>query len=379
MTALQRRPAFRWILPVLVATVFALAGSAVGAISAVARGGLPHRTAAQLLVDVQTARLSGLSGTVVQNADLGLPELPGIGGSGSSDLRSMVAGSHTLRVWYADPNHVRLALLGSLGESDLVRNGTDVWSWSSKAMTATHHKVPLSHAPRSLASVSPVTPQEAADAALAAIRPSTRVTTDGTAVVAGRAAYELLLQPRDSRSLVGSVRIAVDGKTRIPTRVQVFARGSDKPALEVGFTSFDPSAPPASVFRFNPPPGTKVTESSGSSEWPGSSDSPGAPKGLHAPESGSSPVPRGSDRGESPEIRTVGKGWTTVVVASMPRKGGPAESMPGVVDRLPRVSGAWGSGRLLRGTLFSAVLTDDGRVAVGAVAPEALYSALARR
>ena len=44
---------------------------------------------------------------------------------------------------------------------------------------------------------------------------------------------------------------------------------------------------------------------------------------------------------------------------------------------LPTVSGAWGSGHLLRGTLFSALLTDDGRVAVGAVAPEALYAALA--
>ena len=44
---------------------------------------------------------------------------------------------------------------------------------------------------------------------------------------------------------------------------------------------------------------------------------------------------------------------------------------------LPTVSGSWGSGHLLRGTLFSALLTDDGRVAVGAVAPEALYAALA--
>ena len=55
------------------------------------------------------------------------------------------------------------------------------------------------------------------------------------------------------------------------------------------------------------------------------------------------------------------------------------QSMSRMVDRLPRVSGSWGSGRLLRGTLFSAVLTDDGRVAAGAVAPDALYSALARR
>jgi len=52
-------------------------------------------------------------------------------------------------------------------------------------------------------------------------------------------------------------------------------------------------------------------------------------------------------------------------------------ALGGVLDRLPRVSGSWGSGRLLSGKLFSALLTDDGRVLVGAVAPELLYAAAA--
>ena len=43
---------------------------------------------------------------------------------------------------------------------------------------------------------------------------------------------------------------------------------------------------------------------------------------------------------------------------------------------MPKVTGDWGSGRVIDGTLFSAVLSDDGRVAVGAVAPDALYAAL---
>ena len=56
-----------------------------------------------------------------------------------------------------------------------------------------------------------------------------------------------------------------------------------------------------------------------------------------------------------------------------------SEQLQSLLQALPRVSGEWGSGRLLRGTLFSAVLTDDGRFAVGAVAPERLYAALAAR
>jgi hypothetical protein len=49
-----------------------------------------------------------------------------------------------------------------------------------------------------------------------------------------------------------------------------------------------------------------------------------------------------------------------------------------VLKSLPTVSGSWGSGTLLRSALFSVVLTDDGRVAIGAVPPSVLYDALAR-
>jgi outer membrane lipoprotein-sorting protein len=361
MSIFARRPRLRWLVPVLAAVVLAGGGSAVGVITAAARSGLPHRSAAQLLVDVQNARLDGLSGTVVQNADLGLPSLPGVGGNGSSDLTSLVAGSHTLRLWYAGPQHVRLSLLGSLGESDVVRNGTDVWQWSSATKSAVHRTVPagLGGEGHSLASVSPVTPQQAADAALKAITPSTRVSTEGTAVVAGRSAYELVLRPRDASSLVGSVRIAVDGRTHVPMRVQVFPRHDGKPAFEVGFTSFDPTAPDSSVFRFNPPPGTKVTR---------------------APALSGLPAPRGT-RDRAPAAPVVrGSGWASVVVARLPQDAasGPA-SVSGMLRVLPRVHGSWGSGHLLRGRLFSAVATDDGRVAVGAVAPQVLYRYLQRR
>jgi outer membrane lipoprotein-sorting protein len=362
MSLFEHRPTLRWTAPVVAAVLLATGGSLVGVITASARDGLPHRSASQLLVDVQSARLDGLSGTVVQNSNLGLPSLPGVGGSGSSDMTSLVAGSHTLRLWYAGPNRVRLALLGSLGESDLVRSGPDLWSWSSADKSATHRTVEPSKtdAPGTLASGSPVTPQQAADTALKAISPSTRVSTDGTAVVAGRSAYELVLQPRDTSTLVDSVRIAIDGKTHVPTRVQVFAKNVSKPAFEVGFTSFDPTTPAASVFRFNPPPGTKVTES-------------GSPQGTSSGKGPASASPAGS------RPRVVGAGWTSVVVARVP--GGATSGsgpMSQVLRALPTVSGSWGSGHLLKGTLFSALLTDDGRIVIGAVAPDALYSALGR-
>ena len=76
----------------------------------------------------------------------------------------------------------------------------------------------------------------------------------------------------------------------------------------------------------------------------------------------------------------TGTGWSTVVVSEV--GGRPEEQWPGTAAGLPQPAAEggrdWGSGRLLAGTAFSAVLTDDGRIAVGAVRPEKLYEALAR-
>lgn len=351
----------RWVAPVVAAVALAGVGPLATSLRASARGSLPPRTAAQLLTDVQNATPQALSGTIVETSDLGLPSLPSLGGGGgsSTSFSSLVSGSHTMRLWYAGPGRVRVALLGQLGESDLVRNGADLWAWSSADNTATHWTVPVPGAAQQTgpANGGPVTPQQAAEAALKAINPSTLVATDPTAVVAGRSAYQLDLTPRDPRSLVGSVRIAIDGSTHIPTRVQVFARGATTPAFQVGFTSFSTATPPDSTFAFTPPPGATVKQGASAQRHTGS----------RAPASRSDAAPQ-----------VVGRGWTSVVVAHV-GTGATAQggSLAGVLGSLPRVSGSWGSGHLLRGPLFSAVLTDDGRLAVGAVAPQMLYDALA--
>ncbi|MCW2780899.1 MAG: Outer rane lipoproteinsorting protein [Marmoricola sp.] len=360
MTSLRRRPALRWLAPIATAIVFVGAGSLISAFTNAAQADLAPRSAAQLLVDVQNARLDGLSGTIAQSADLGIPSLPGIGG-GSSDLSSLVSGSHTLRLWYDGPDHVRLALLGQFGESDVVRNGADLWTWSSTGHSATHSALPSNsagHDSSPLQGEATMTPQAAADAALKAISPSTSVTTNGTDIVAGRAAYLLTLQPKSSNSLVGSVQIAIDGKTHVPTRVQVFAVGASKPSLSVGFTSFNPGAPSSSVFGFNPPPGTKVTQEKGE------------PRSLTGKKTGRSAV-------DNADPKVVGSGWTSVLVASAPDVVSGSGSTATLLQKLPEVSGTWGSGRLLEGTLFSVLLTQDGRIVVGAVPPSVLYAALA--
>ena len=87
---------------------------------------LPHRSAAQLLVDVSKADGTPLSGTVVETARLGFPALPDVSGTSITPM-SLVTGSHTARVWYDGADKARVALVGDLAETDLIRNGRDVW------------------------------------------------------------------------------------------------------------------------------------------------------------------------------------------------------------------------------------------------------------
>ncbi|HET8659236.1 MAG TPA: hypothetical protein VFM55_09590 [Micromonosporaceae bacterium] len=380
----------RWAVPVGVALAVAGVGGVTTALRAAAQPELPERSAAQLLVDLQTARLEALSGTVVLRADLGLPALPGMAGSGA--LGALLNGSHTLRVWYSGPDKVRLALLGTLGESDIIRNGQDVWVWSSKDQSATHHKLPpgaLSMPDGQLLDPGrlPATPQEMADRVLAALDPSTEVSTAANTTIAGRSAYELVLAPRDEASLVRQVRVAVDGEQHLPLRVQVLAKGHPTPAFEVGFRQVSFARPGEEHFRFTPPPGTRVEEGGGLPGM-GLPDRPvrpgeGVPDKPVLPGKPALPdlpgKPGDPDR-TGPHPKVVGEAWTSVLVVRVPAAGPDgAGGLPiGVlVNSLPVVKGEWGSGRLLRSRLLTALLTDDGRLLVGAVTPERLYAVAA--
>jgi outer membrane lipoprotein-sorting protein len=364
-TPSARRLRLRWIAPVAAAAL--AIGGGFAANTASAEPNLPKKTAEQLLTDVASAQINGLSGTVSQTAALGLPSLPSGGGPHSgSDFSDLLSGTHTLRVWAAGENKSRIDKLGTYGESSLIRNGDQAWLWSSEQKSALHTTYVGDHDRdhRKDAGDIPATPQQAAEEALQAIGPSTETEVARNVTVAGRPAYELVLTPKDERSLVAEVAIAVDAETSAPLRVQAYADGAKNPAYSVGFTKIDFSVPDSDTFTFDPPAGTKVTEKT----------------------IGDEKTDRAEADHEEPTI--VGEGWTTVVVAELDapkpddQGNGQGNDREGreqnPLQALPRVSGSWGSGRLLSSALFSAVITDDGRVAAGAVRPGLLYDALDR-
>jgi outer membrane lipoprotein-sorting protein len=315
------------------------------------------RSAAQLLVAVRNNAATAFSGQVSETANLGLPTLPGPQSSASLSWQSFLTGTHAAKVWADGADRQRVALVGELSEADVVHNGNDVWTYTSDTNTVTHSTLGRASARPTAADADSLSPAAAAARVLKAVDPSTSVTVDSARVVAHRPAYILVLRPRDHRSTVQKVTIAVDAKKFVPLRVQVFGAGPS-PAFSTGFTSISYTTPAASTFRFTTPAGAKTsTDPLGlNSETRRSNHRAG-----HARPSGSAGATPTTKPAGAPKV--LGSGWTAVV--ELPRSMD-AQLGGRTLSELTKPVGNSGA-RLLHTSLINAVVLADGRTFVGAV------------
>lgn len=348
----------RWTTGRTAAAGIAVAGViGLGLLAAPAGAGaapeLPPVTPEDLVASVLAADPDAFAGTVELDNSLGLPALPG--------APQAADGTSTARIWSNGEEGGRVQLPTPDGEKTFVTDGTTFWAYDSQERTVTQGT--REDRPESTPDSGDVAdPTAAATEAIRTLQTSSVVTVDGTAEVAGRPAYELVLTPApDERTLLREVRIAVDAEQRVPLRMTVLATGSSDPALQVGFTDLSFGAQDASLFTFTPPPGSTVQE-------------PGADR-----PDGERPA---RPEGAGPTV--VGEGWDTVLVTTVPAgatspRGEDESDAPTDLRALGTpVSGAWGSGTLISTAVANAILTDDGRVAAGAVPEQVLTEALAR-
>ncbi|QSB22962.1 hypothetical protein [Curtobacterium sp. 24E2] len=149
-------------------------------------------TAADVIASIAKSSDAQYSGKLTQSSDLGLPELPtGSGGSSlegdASDVLGLLTSSHTARVYVDGADKQRVQLTQQLAEQDVVRNGSEVWTWDSKERTATHVTLPptrrrtrRTEPPRRPTSPSrPSTPSPRAPRSRSRPRSASRVTTPG--------------------------------------------------------------------------------------------------------------------------------------------------------------------------------------------------------
>ncbi|WP_413757604.1 LolA family protein [Streptomyces sp. MMBL 11-3] len=395
-----RRKATRYVVPV---AVVGLAAATIGLVPAFAGSGdpdLPEVSAQQLIEKIAASDVQQLSGTVKISTDLGLPDLGGLenslggaaaggrGGSGSSadpssKLLELASGTHTLRVASDGEDKQKLSLLDKAAEYSVIHNGDEVWAYDSASNEVYHTDEAASGSadssgkgsgdgPKDRSKDLPATPKDLAEEALKAADGTTSVTVDGTAQVAGRDAYKLLIKPKQSGSTVGAISVAVDAKTGLPLKFTLTPASGGAAVVDAGFTEVSFSKPAASTFDFEPPKGAKVTEG----------DEPAARD--HADKGGKSGkgLPGGTEGpGEEFQgLNVIGEGWNSIARFDTGGEGLPTQEAGGDAGRFleslgDQVSGRFGSGTVFSTRLVNALITDDGKVYAGAVTKDALVKA----
>jgi len=264
---------------------------AAGAIFAAAPASaidLPDVTAEELLL-IMDGETVDFSGTVVKTSNLGLPALEMssmmsqdavddmaermpegfedfvpqlIEQNALTQLVELAAGTHTMRV-FASGLGMRVQVMDQMGQRDLLVTEDGFWAYDAAAATAWSGSADdvtqssLEDAKRQwqqeLAS-----PEELVNALLDEARLSSTVSVGQDHEVAGRSAYQLIVSPNSSVSLIDQVVVSVDSETGMALDVKVFSREESEAAFEVGFESIRFATPDADIFSFTPPPGTTV-------------------------------------------------------------------------------------------------------------------------
>jgi len=380
-----RRKAARYVVPVAVVGV---AAATIGLVPALADSGdpdLPKISAQQLIDKIAKSDVQQMSGTVKISTDLGLPDLGGLensltsgatrSGDGSSadpssKLTELATGTHTLRVASDGPDRQKVSLLENAAEYSLIHNGKDVWGYDSKSNSVFHSTVSESDGKQK--EELPATPKDLAEDALKAADKTTSVTVEGTAQVAGRDAYRLVIKPKDEGSTVGQITVAVDSRTGLPLKFTLTPASGGAAVVDAGFTQVSFAKPAASTFDFTPPKGAKVEEEDATKAPERSEDSKDFGKG--------SAEELGKDGLDG--LNVIGDGWDSIATFDTGGKGVPSGSeagggdIGGFLDSLgDKVSGKFGEGTVFKTRLINALITDDGKVYVGAVTKDALVKA----
>ena len=345
---------------------------------------LPAIEPEALVASTLAAEPQAFSGEAEVSNELGLPSLPG-----TEDLDFESA-----RVFHDGQEGARVQLEEPTSEVTFVKNPDEAWAYDSQERTAKHvtwddadAAAARQHAEAQLAD-----PAQAAAEIIEQLRPTSEITVDGTARVAGRAAYELVLTPKPAeKTLLREVTVAIDEQTRMPLAFDVYANGRSEPVLSLGFVELDLGAQDPALFDFTPPQGTKV-------ETTDAGDAAGHRAGKDGAWKDGAGKPGSADHMAEQGMTTVGDGWDTVVIAELPTDmpqmpagmsdgaasgdlpgafAGGEQDLTGALEQIGQpVSGDFGTGTHVQITVGGAIVTDDGRVAAGAVPQQVLVDAL---
>jgi outer membrane lipoprotein-sorting protein len=253
----------------IIAAVLAVTALAVGLVAVAGAeddADLPEMTASELLARMAAhdQEVRSVSGDIVWRNRL-LGDLPVFEGAFEDAGQSPFLRDGSGRFWAQD-ERVRFDAQTDAGDQLIVADGEagTVWVYDSVENTAKLYRVEGAGdaaggdaGPEAQKSPAAPTPDRIAAMLQMAARFMT-VEVTGQGVVAGQDAYLLSMTPAAEDTALGSVQAAVDGRTFMPLRVDVTARGGAEPVLTFGFERVSYGAIDDDVFAFTPPDGAQV-------------------------------------------------------------------------------------------------------------------------
>lgn len=364
---------------------------------------LPDMTPEELMVMMQSVSPVEFSGTILKTSNLGLPALELSSMVSESEIEQMrektpeefadfvpevlennalteamelIAGEHRIRVFVGETG-VRSQILDPMAQRDFIANESMVWVYDSREQTAVFAEIDQSMAEAGKEEAALkldeyaaeigldlTNPQAVADYAMAQVGDSSEITVGIDHYLAGRTAYQLIVTPNSDVSLIESVVISIDSEFGMPLAVTVNSTVQAEPAMEIGFESISFEDQQESLFSFDPPAGTTVTDLNELA-----AEAEGLDMEMNMTEEEMAELE--AKAAEKPEPNVIGEKWDAIV--HMPANGELENSMftEGLIAELMTdVEG----GKAFTTPLVNVLVTDSGDIYAGAVTLEHLLS-----
>ena len=178
---------------------------------------------------------------------------------GSTNLQGTdpILSGATGRLWISNDGRMRLELQSDSGQdAQVLVSKSGFWIYDPSANTVYRGTLPAdSHNGKQADKVPSVAQiQQRISNLIQHANLSGAIPSD----VAGQAAYTVRVSPKHDGGLLGSAALAWDAARGVPLRFAIYARGQDKPVIELKVTDVSYGKVPASDFAVSPPPGAKV-------------------------------------------------------------------------------------------------------------------------
>jgi len=241
------------LLAIIAGLVIAVAGGTAIAFAAAGNGPVPpreslakalHQAAAAPAVTALSARISFtdnlIDSTALQGTD---PILSGASG----------------RLWLSTATHeLRLELQGQNGDAQvLVKNGA-FSIYDPMSNTVYKGTLPTGGSQSGKSATDTIPSVADIQSELKQLAQHIDIGGPYPRNVAGQPAYKVVMTPKHSGGLLGSVQLAWDAAHGVPLGISIYSVNSSTPVLELKATQISYGAVSSGVFKIHPPAGAKV-------------------------------------------------------------------------------------------------------------------------